>query len=132
LNTVPGLLPATTYSVQVKVKIGGFWGEYGRICNLTTLGGVSKIEIKAETFNLFDATAYPNPFTDNFKIEVKTNQEESLQIKVYDMLGKLIDIRIFEKQQIKEFEIGNDFPSGVYNVIISQGENIKTLRVIKR
>ncbi len=132
LNTVPGLLPATTYSVQVKVKIGGYWGEYGRICNLTTLGGVSKTEIKTETFKLFDAKAYPNPFADNFKLEVITNEEETLQIKVYDMLGKLIDNRIIEKKQIKEFEIGNDFPSGVYNVVISQGENVKNIRVIKR
>jgi len=29
-------------------------------------------------------------------------------------------------------EIGNQYPSGVYNIIVTQGENVKTLRVIKR
>jgi hypothetical protein len=29
-------------------------------------------------------------------------------------------------------EVGNSYPSGVYNVIVTQGEEMKTLRVIKR
>jgi hypothetical protein len=29
-------------------------------------------------------------------------------------------------------ELGNNYPSGVYNVIVTQGEDVKTLRVIKR
>ncbi|RAR69279.1 hypothetical protein CLV55_101565, partial [Flavobacterium aciduliphilum] len=31
-----------------------------------------------------------------------------------------------------ELQLGERYPSGVYNVIVTQGENTKTLRVIKR
>ena len=55
-----------------------------------------------------------------------------LQVKVYDMLGKLVDNRILQTTEVEGFEVGANFPSGVYNVIVSQGDNVKTLRVIKR
>ena len=29
-------------------------------------------------------------------------------------------------------ELGNGYPQGVYNVIISQGDQVKSLRMIKR
>ena len=80
----------------------------------------------------FKATAYPNPFAENFKLDIKTSSEEALQIKVYDMLGKLIDDRILQTTEVEGFEVGANYPSGVYNVIVSQGDNLKTLRVIKR
>ena len=131
LNTVPGLLPATTYSVQVKVKIGSEWGPYGKICGLI-LPGATKIASSIETIKMFDAKAYPNPFAENFKLEVTTSSGDTIQVKVYDLLGKLIENRIIEATQVEELEVGANYPSGVYNVIISQGENIKTLRVIKR
>jgi len=36
LNTVPGLVGSTTYTVQVAVQIGGTFGPYGKSCTLTT------------------------------------------------------------------------------------------------
>ncbi len=131
LNNVPGLIPSTTYSVQVKVKIGNDWGAYSRICNLTTTVN-TKAEIQTEIINLFEASAYPNPFAENFKLDIYTNSKETIQIKVYDMLGKLLEKIILQEKEVEGFELGANFPSGVYNVIISQGENFKTLRVIKR
>jgi len=80
----------------------------------------------------FNATAYPNPFAENFKLDIKTSSEEALQVKVYDMLGKLVDNQIIDATQVEAFEIGANYPSGVYNVIVSQGDNLKTVRVIKR
>ena len=132
LNTVPGLLPSTIYSVKVMVKIDGTWGPYGKICTLTTPGTGRAIVSTQKMETLFDATAYPNPFAENFKLDIKTSSEEALQVKVYDMLGKLIDNRILDATQVEGFEVGSAYPTGVYNVIVSQGENVKTLRVIKR
>ncbi len=90
---------------------------------------VTKIE---DAIVEFKATAYPNPFAENFKLDIKTSSEEALQIKVYDMLGKLIDNQILETTEVEGFEVGANYPSGVYNVIVSQGDIVKTLRVIKR
>jgi len=48
------------------------------------------------------------------------------------MLGKLVESRSVTASDIQSFEIGTTYPSGVYNVIVSQDENTRTLRVIKR
>ncbi|WP_462225604.1 T9SS type A sorting domain-containing protein [Flavobacterium sp.] len=37
-----------------------------------------------------------------------------------------------EASNIDTLEVGSTFPSGVYNVIVSQGNEVKTQRVIKR
>uniref|UniRef100_UPI0037510DD2 T9SS type A sorting domain-containing protein n=1 Tax=Flavobacterium sp. TaxID=239 RepID=UPI0037510DD2 len=74
----------------------------------------------------------PNPFAENFKLDVKTNSEENLSVKVYDMIGKLVESRTIVSSEIETLEVGTNYPSGVYNVIVSQGSNTKTLRVIKR
>jgi Secretion system C-terminal sorting domain len=63
-------------------------------------------------------------------LNLSTTSEEMVQVRVYDMLGKLIEDR---KAQVSDIiELGDNYPSGVYNVIVSQGENTKTMRVIKR
>ena len=80
----------------------------------------------------FKASAYPNPFAENFRLDVKTSSEEALQIKVYDMLGKLVDNKILETSEVEGLEIGSNYTTGVYNVIVTQGDNVKSLRVIKR
>jgi GEVED domain/Secretion system C-terminal sorting domain len=131
LNTVPGLLPGETYSVQVSVEIGGVFGPYGKVCTLTTPGGARTIEPAVKTVE-FQATASPNPFAENFKLDVKTSTDESIQVVVYDMLGKQIEVRNVTVSSITDLEIGTNYPAGVYNVIVSQGDNVKTLRVIKR
>ena len=132
LNSVPALLPSTTYSVKVMVKIGGVWGPYGKICTLTTPGTSKAIASTDKVAAMFDATAYPNPFAENFKLDIKTSNEATIQVKVYDMLGKLIENQILEPTQVEGLEVGANYPTGVYNVIVSQGEDVKTLRVIKR
>lgn len=131
LNTVPGLLPGETYSVQVSIEIGGEFGPFGKVCTLTTPGGARSTEPVVKTTE-FIATAAPNPFADNFKLDVKTSTDELIQVSVYDMLGKLIETRNVTVSSITDLEVGTNYPAGVYNVIVSQGDNVKTLRVIKR
>ncbi len=130
LNMFPGLLAGTTYSVQVAVKIGGVFGPYGKICNLTTPAG-TRVNVDSVS-NLFNVVSYPNPFAENFMLHVKTSSESTLQVRVYDMLGKQIDNRNVDVSEIENLQIGSNYPSGVYNVIVSQESNTQTLRVIKR
>jgi hypothetical protein len=78
------------------------------------------------------ATVYPNPFSDNFKLDVKSVSEEDIQIKVYDMVGKTIDSSVLRMSDIDSFELGSSYPAGIYNVIITQGTEVRTQRVIKR
>jgi Secretion system C-terminal sorting domain len=128
LSSVPGLVAGTTYSVQVSIEINGVFGPYGKICTVT-LPGAGKADANAVAFQ---ATAYPNPFTETFMLDVKTSSEEYIQVRVYDMLGKLIEDKKVDVSSITNLEVGTRFPAGVYNVIVSQGDSVKTLRVIKR
>jgi hypothetical protein len=126
LSSIP-LPGAGAYSVQVSIEINGVFGGYGKICTLTIPGGERGNEAAG---NNFQAIASPNPFASTFGLNLSTTSEEQIQVRVYDMLGKLVEDRKAQASDI--IELGDNYPSGVYNVIVSQGTETKTLRVIKR
>jgi hypothetical protein len=136
LNNFPGLVAGTTYTVQVAVRMTGqsVFGPYNKQCTIVTPGASRTLnsETALEVANVFEAIAFPNPFAENFKLEVKTNNEADLDIRVYDMIGKLVEQKTVTATDIQTIEVGSNYPSGVYNVIVSQEQTTKTLRVIKR
>ncbi|GAA4063147.1 hypothetical protein GCM10022389_04760 [Flavobacterium cheonanense] len=137
LNNFPGLIPnGAIYSVQVAVRLPNetSFGPYSKACTIKTPLQARAIasDVQLEVVNVFEALAYPNPFAENFKLDVKTNSEANIQVRVYDMIGKLVEDKMINASDIQNFELGNQYPSGVYNVIVSQESNTKTLRVIKR
>ncbi|GAA4063143.1 hypothetical protein GCM10022389_04750 [Flavobacterium cheonanense] len=137
LNNFPGLIPnGESYSVQVAVRLPNepSFGPYSKACTIKTPMQARAIasDVQLEVVNVFEALAYPNPFAENFKLDVKTNSEANIQVRVYDMIGKLVEDKMINASDIQNFELGNQYPSGVYNVIVSQESNTKTLRVIKR
>lgn len=80
----------------------------------------------------FNAIAYPNPYSESFHLEIQTATVSTIQVRVYDMLGKLIEDRKIEPSDIQNTSIGSNYPTGIYNLYVTQGENNQTLRVIKR
>ncbi|CAN1546249.1 Por_Secre_tail, Por secretion system C-terminal sorting domain [Flavobacteriaceae bacterium] len=80
----------------------------------------------------FKVVAYPNPYASTFQLNFTTTSESQVEMRVYDMIGKLIEVRQFSTTEMNNQEVGNNYPSGIYNIIVTQGENVKTLRVIKR
>ncbi|UPT69690.1 MAG: T9SS type A sorting domain-containing protein [Flavobacterium sp. JAD_PAG50586_2] len=78
------------------------------------------------------AVSYPNPFVDNFKLSVSTSSEDKIQVSVFDMTGRLMEQRESNLEEVSELRLGDRYPSGIYIVNINQGDDIKTLRVIKR
>ncbi len=74
----------------------------------------------------FSAIAYPNPSSEEFTIEAS---RKGANVKVYDMTGRLIENRQATSNSV---QVGRNFASGIYNVIVSQGGKAKTLKVIKR
>ena len=137
LNNFPGLMAGSSYSVQVAVKMPNEsdFGPYGTTCSIVTPGGNASRQLSEDSLKVeksFAAFAYPNPFEGNFKLELTTNSEDNIQVKVYDILGKLVEDKKINSSSIETFTLGTNFTSGVYNVVVSQGENTKTVRVIKR
>jgi hypothetical protein len=77
-------------------------------------------------------SAYPNPYAETFKLNVNTSSEDQVSVQVYDMLGRQVEARQASVANITNLEIGSQYPSGVYNIVVTQGSNVKTVRVVKR
>jgi hypothetical protein len=127
LSMFTGLAPETDYVVSVAVDYYGA-GEFGKDCTIKTPAAV----IARTMATPFSAVGYPNPFADNFKLEVKSSSSSLVSIKVYDMLGRLVEDRSSKMTEMGSTTIGDSYPSGVYNVIVTQDEEVSTIRMIKR
>ncbi len=126
-------MPITTntdYIFTVNTVYNGLPVTGGPSCTIRTANILTR---KAGTeISFFEASTYPNPFADNFKLNINTSSENEIQLFIYDMLGREMETRIIQVSDLDTQEIGNNYASGIYNVILKQGENSKTLRVIKR
>jgi hypothetical protein len=80
----------------------------------------------------FGVVAYPNPYTENFNLSLTTSSDATVGVSIYDMTGKLIDKREVAPTEVSGLQVGDRYPTGVYNVVVTQGSDVKTLRVIKR
>jgi Secretion system C-terminal sorting domain len=76
--------------------------------------------------------AHPNPYTESFSLDLNSSNEGEITLMAYDMTGRLIDKQIVTVSDVASLQLGNGYQSGVYNIVITQGQEIKTLRVIKR
>lgn len=135
-NQVPNYVPGALYNVKVAVMTAGHYSLPGEGCEITAPGAVARTYEKEVTYNAeeiaFEAKAYPNPFSGSFSIEATTASESNFSIKVYDMTGRLIENRQATSSDMQTLTLGESYPAGVYNVILSQGESVKTIRVIRR
>ena len=137
-NMVPAAIftAGATYNVRVAVMSTLTWSPFGDACEIVAPGGAAKGAPIVETATpaasvAFKASVYPNPFTTDFDIDIISSATENVQVKVYDMLGRLMESKTVEVSE-KVHQLGNNYPSGVYNVIVNQNGTTKTLRVIKR
>ncbi|MBD3581249.1 YDG domain-containing protein [Flavobacterium selenitireducens] len=137
-NNVPGFVAGAQYSVSVALMTSGKWSDFGEACFITAPGsstisrGVAANQAD-ETYHVaFRAVLYPNPYSESFAIDMDVPTQETVSVKVYDMVGKMVEQREFASDAIEVQQFGESYPSGVYNVVVAQGVNVKTLRVIKR
>jgi hypothetical protein len=129
-SNVSGYTPNAAYAVRVAVMTAGTWSPFGDACEITSPAAAARSEeVSAFDMQVF---AYPNPFTSEFKLNVTTSTEGAVELKVYDMLGKLVEAKSINTIDYISKDLGSAYPAGVYNVIVTQGENAKTLRMIKR
>ena len=86
-----------------------------------------RIAPEASTAEAFKVVAYPNPSREE-GFRIKSGNGKSFGVQVYDLLGRSIE----QRQMNSDSKIGSNYAKGVYNVIVTQDANVKTLRVIKR
>lgn len=78
-----------------------------------------------------EVRAYPNPFTYVFGISFASESEENVSIVVYDMAGRVVEQSIIPANEVSSQVYGQNLGTGIYNVVLTQGENTHKLRVIK-
>jgi chitodextrinase len=136
LNQVPNYIPGAVYDVKVAVMTAGHYSLPGQSCEIVAPGTVARMLDKGiapdHSAIVFGATAYPNPFSASFGIKATTASESDFSIKVYDMTGRLVEDRHVTPSDLPILNLGEGYPSGVYNVILMQDENVRTMRVIRR
>ncbi|WP_264520818.1 lamin tail domain-containing protein [Flavobacterium sp. N1994] len=114
------------YNVSVAIKQNGVFGDYSTACDLFTAAPSRTVKLP------FKASAYPNPFANNFMLDVTTSSKSVVGVKVYDMVGRLIEQREVNVSDMENTTIGDRYPSGVYNVVVSQEDSVEIVRVVKR
>jgi hypothetical protein len=116
-----------SYAISVAIKLNGVFGAYDTACDVFT-APLGKTVISTP----FKATAYPNPFANNFMLDLKTESQSTVSLKVYDMVGRMIEQRDVRVSDMETTTIGERYPAGVYNVVVSQEDSVQTVRVVKR
>lgn len=127
--------PATARSLTV--RSGNAFGTSASVRSLLLT------KINCSTTSRFDQTevaaaqaerilAYPNPFATSFELAFTTIGQDKVTVTVFDMTGKRIETLDATSEALQHRALGNDYAAGVYNVIITQGDTVRNLRVVKR
>ncbi len=128
-ETGVAVLNSTTYSIRVACKVGGVWSNYGASCDVTTPAAAAPARLKAKEYAV---SAYPNPFENNFSVSIEGATKANVTINVYDMLGRQVENREVKAEELENISLGANYSSGIYNVMITQGEITKVVRMIKK
>ncbi len=74
-------------------------------------------------------TSYPNPTSDRFSLEIKSESEEDVIVQVMNLYGR----KVFEGRGsvAKKYVFGQDFPTGTYFIKVLQGEKQMSQKIIK-
>jgi hypothetical protein len=95
-----------------------------RITNHKTTLDVASIENVP-----FAVNVWPNPSSDSFKLEVQASSNENAVLSIFDINGRLISNWSSSNQQTISF--GENLKAGIYLVVVRQGNNSKTFKVVK-
>jgi hypothetical protein len=130
-SSLTGIIPNTTYRVEVAVRNNdGTYLPYGTSCLITTPPSARIEQISNE--ELFNVIAAPNPFSATFSLQLENAKDDMISIQVYDMLGRNVENQSFNSNELDSLPLGNDYPTGVYTLIVTNGTNVKNIRIVKR
>lgn len=117
-----------TYYYRARATVGTCTAD----SNVITVTLASATKNTADEYVRLTVSAYPNPFSGAFNVKTITNSEENFVIKAYDMTGKLVYNKEIAIDAIDNEVIGEQFRAGMYTIVVQQGEELKTIRVIKK
>lgn len=126
-----GILPGTEYQIQIAIKYLGEWQQPNTAyCSVITPS--NRLSDKSVNNSIFKIKVYPNPFATHFNLDIESASDAQVELKVYDIIGRKLEDRKATVSKLSVLEVGRNYPAGVYNVLVSQGDNVKSVRIIKR
>ncbi len=77
--------------------------------------------------------AYPNPFEKEITIQYNASKAEKLTVTVSTIDGKKIkQFQVFANQGLNYVKIdGENIPTGTYQIVIENGQSVRTKRIVK-
>jgi hypothetical protein len=123
----------SVYNVAVSVKTpDGQTGSYNIAVDLNAIQ-TSTPEVHKPVD--YEATNFPNPFTDNTTLSYSLKEADDINIMLYDAQGRLVK-EVFNGKQsagVHEFSInGSDFYSGIYFYKITGRGGSQVVKIFKR
>ncbi|WP_082333699.1 reprolysin-like metallopeptidase [Mangrovimonas sp. TPBH4] len=98
---------------------------YVDICTVTPLS------LSTDEFSANEFTIFPNPNKGEFTIKLNSQSGNDIKVDVYDVRGRLIYQRSFTNSSDFSETIGlNNVQSGMYLVIVNDGERSATKKII--
>jgi len=79
--------------------------------------------------------SFPNPFYNQFTVELTTDRSETVRIDVADVVGKMVKSVTNRSLSRGTHQIpvsGNDLNPGIYFVRVQLGKAVKTVRMVKK
>jgi hypothetical protein len=96
--------------------------------NLPTSRVVNPVIISTE--ETMDVMVYPNPTSSSYQMFVKSSKlSQTVKARILDLQGRLI--KTFTLNSNETIAFGSDLKAGVYMVVVSEGNKVKGLRVVK-
>ena len=98
-----------------------------------TGGGLSFLD--TDTFTTVDTASlksYPNPFNTCFRLSFESTSTDEVGVNAYDLTGRLMESHKMNYNDVNNQEFGSNYQSGMYIIVLKQGEISKSFRVIKR
>ncbi|MES2779112.1 MAG: T9SS type A sorting domain-containing protein, partial [Bacteroidota bacterium] len=116
--------------VEVKDYVNFYWNT-ATACNNSML---AKTEIEADETGLigeyFDVNVYPNPSSGAFNVRLFSSSPVPFSVVIYDMNGRLVETLQIDNSSLHS-DVGEAYADGMYFLKITQGEQTKTIRLVK-
>jgi hypothetical protein len=91
--------------------------------------GKSELADGFATDNELSVDVWPNPATQNFNLQVSSATNESIEVQVNDVAGRLLEKLIIPNATTYTF--GDDLQPGVYFLKVIRGNSLKTMKIVK-
>lgn len=128
-NNIPDFIAGASYGVRISVMTTGSFSPFGDACEIVA-PGASRFMQSKEVSPESEMVSFPNPFVGEFTLATK-NFSANAVVNVYDVTGRLM-AKIPLNGESSEIRVGAEYPSGVYIVVLTDGDETRIKRMVKR